>query len=142
MMSKKAVFNGLVFDEQDRPVEVVYIGDEPCYVVEDNGFLRHIPSEEVDRQVLQSMADLIEGYEDLLSKQTAQFIGSDDPFSLAMIASQLKNIDQQLDNLLLTGVPEDMRLYLGMTGFKITIDIHGKVLEVNQPGIVSSEGEE
>ncbi len=141
-MGKQAVFKGLVFDELDHPVEVVYIGDEPCYVVDDEGFRRHIPSEDVDRLVLQGMAEMIEGHEDLLSKQTAQMIGTEDPFSLAMIESQLKNIDQQLENLLQTGIPEDARLYLGMAGFKITIDVHGNIIEVAQPGFASGEGDE
>lgn len=141
-MTKQAVFKGLVFDERDRPVEVVYIGDEPCYMVDDDGFRRHISSEDIDRQVFQAMADMIAGHEDLLSKQTARMIGSEDPFSLAMIESQLKNIDQQLDNLMQTGIPEEARLYLGMAGFKIIIDIHGNVIEVTQPGLTEGEGDE
>jgi hypothetical protein len=141
-MAKQAVFKGLVFDEQDRPVEVVYIGDEPCYMVDDDGFRRHISSEDIDRQVFQAMADMIAGHEDILSKQTARMIGTEDPFSLAMIESQLKNIDQQLDNLMQTGIPEDARLYLGMAGFKIIIDIHGNVIEVTQPGLTEGEGDE
>jgi hypothetical protein len=141
-MAKQAVFKGLVFDEQDRPVEVVYIGDEPCYMVDDDGFRRHISSEDIDRQVFQAMADMIAGHEDILSKQTARMICTEDPFSLAMIESQLKNIDQQLDNLMQTGIPEDARLYLGMAGFKIIIDIHGNVIEVTQPGLTEGEGDE
>lgn len=137
-MPKQAVFTGLVFDELDQPVAVVYIGDEPCYVVDDAGFRRHIPSITVDRQVFQSMADMIEGHEDLLSRQTAQMIGSEDPFSLAMIENQLKNIDQQLDSLLQTGIPENARLYLGMAGFKIIINIHGDVVQIVQPGLTES----
>ena len=34
-MTNQAVFAGLIFDEFDRPVEVAYVGDEPCYVVDD-----------------------------------------------------------------------------------------------------------
>ena len=141
-MPKQAVFNGLVFDENDRLAEVVYVGEEPCYVVDDGGFRRHIPSQEVDRQVLEAMAEAIEGHEDLLSQQTAKLIGSEDPFSLAMIASQLKNIDKQLDNLFQTGIPEEMRQYLGMMGFRIRIDIHGKVVQVDQPGALSDDPDE
>jgi hypothetical protein len=141
-MSKQAVFNGLVFDENDRPAEVVYVGDEPCYVVEDAGFRRHIPSEDVDRQVMQAMAESIEGHEDLLSEQTAKLIGSEDPFSIAAIQQQLKNLDRQLENLIQTGLPEDMRAYLGMMGFRIKIDLHGQVLDVNQPGGIVDEGDE
>lgn len=140
-MPTHALFAGLVFDEYDRPAEVVYIGSEPCYVVDDNGFRRHIPSEQVDRQVLKAMTEMIEGHEDLLSEQTAKMLGQEDPFSVAMIASQLKNIEQQFEAMLNTGIPEEARAYLGMMGFRIRINIHGEVLEVNQPGLTSEEGE-
>ena len=49
----------LIFDEYDRPVEVAYVGDEPCYVVDDAGFRRHIPSEQVDVQVMENMFGMI-----------------------------------------------------------------------------------
>ena len=78
---KRALFPGLVFDEQDNPAEVVYVGEEPCYVVDDDGFRRHIPSEHVDRQVLNSMSEQIEGHEDLLTDQAAKMLGQEDIFS-------------------------------------------------------------
>jgi hypothetical protein len=139
---KKALFAGLVFDENDRPAEVVYVGDEPCYVVDDAGFRRHIPAEQVDRQVLESMREMIAGHEDLLSEQTAKMLGSDDPFSVAAIESQLKNIDKQFDQLFETGIPEDGRAYMGMLGFKVRINVHGEVLEVEQPGMIASDDED
>ena len=140
-MPRQILFAGLVFDEFDRPVGTTYVGDEPCYVVDDAGFHRHIPSEQVDRQVLNEIKGLIKGNEDLLSEQTAKMIGSEDPFSKAIIENQLKNIDQQFDQLFQIGIPEDMRAYLGMTGFKVIIDYHGQVLRVEQPGAASGEGD-
>jgi hypothetical protein len=142
-MTHQALFAGLVFDEMQRPTQVAYVGDEPMYVVDDNGFRRHIPSEQVDRQVLDMMREMIEGHEDMLTDQTAKMLGQDDIFSRAMIESQLKNIDKQLDTLFETGIPESARAYMGMMGFRITINIHGEVVEVNQPGgIEPGEGEE
>jgi len=140
-MPNHAVFQGLVFDEKDNPAEVVYVGDEPCYVVDDFGFRRHIPSEQVDRQVLGWMGDMIEGHEDLVSEQTAKMLGQDDPFSVAAITNQLKNIDQQFDQVLRTGLPEEVRAYLGMMGFRIRINVHGEVLDVEQPGMIADEDE-
>ena len=135
-MGQKALFEGLVIDEFDRPVDMVYVGDEPCYVVDDDGFHRHIPTEQVDRQVLNAMHEMIEGHEDILSEQAAKMLGQDDIFSVAMLANQLKQIDEQFDTLLNTGIPEDARAYLGMMGFRVRINLHGEVLEVEQPGIV------
>jgi len=140
-MPQAALFAGLVFDEFDRPAEVVYIGSEPCYVVDDAGFRRHIPAEQVDRQVLKAMSEMIEGHEDLLSEQTAKMLGQEDPFSVAAISSQLKNIEGQFEALIQTGIPEEARAYLGMMGFRIRINIHGEMLEVIQPGLTSEEDE-
>jgi hypothetical protein len=140
-MPRQPLFAGLVFDEFDRPAETAYVGDEPCYVVDDAGFRRHIPSEQVDRQVLSQIAGLMKGSEDLISEQTAKMLGQEDVFTKAAIEQQLKNIDQQFDRLIQVGIPEDMRAYLGMTGFKVTISIHGEMLKMDQPGIASDEGE-
>ena len=141
MSTYHALFEGLVSDEHGRPVEVVMVGDEPCYVVDDQGFRRHIPSVQVDRQVLEEMREMIEGHEDMISQEAAKMMGQDDIFSIAMMASQLKQVDSQFDALLQTGIPEEGRAYLGMAGFQVVINVHGDVLEVKQPGIVSDEDE-
>ena len=108
-MPKQSLFAGLVVDESDRRVETAYVGDEPCYVVDDYGFRRHIPSEQVDRVVLSQIADLMKGSEDLISEQTAKMLGQEDVFTKAAIEQQLKNIDKQFDQLMQAGIPEDMR---------------------------------
>lgn len=141
-MPSEPLFAGLVFDENDNLVEVTYVGGEPFYIVDDAGFLRHIPSEQVDRQVLDAMREMIEGHEGMLSEQTAKMLGQEDIFSRAMIESQLKNIDQQFDALFKSGIPEEGRAYMGMMGFRITIDVHGDVIEIDQPGMISPEDEE
>ncbi|MCK7483275.1 MAG: hypothetical protein M0C28_44180 [Candidatus Moduliflexus flocculans] len=38
----------------------------------------------------------------------------------------MKNIDKQFDQLMQAGIPEDMRAYLGMMGFKVIINMHGE----------------
>ena len=141
-MASQPLFAGLIFDENDNPVDVAYVGGEPFYVVDDAGFRRHIPSEQVDRQVLESMRELIDGHEGILSEQTAKMLGQEDIFTKAMIESQLKNIDKQFDALFEAGIPEEGRAYMGMMGFRITINIHGDVTKVDQPGMISPEDEE
>jgi len=136
------LFAGLVVDEYDRTVDVTTIGGESLYVVNDAGFRRHIPSEQVDRQVLAIMKEQITGNEDIISEQTAKMLGQEDIFSRAMIDNQLKNIDQQLERLLETGIPEEGRAYMGMMGFKVVINFHGEVIRLEQPGAVSDEGDE
>jgi len=141
-MTNRAVFEGLVVDELDRVAKVTYVGDEPCYVVDDAGFNRHIPSEQVDLQVLQSMTEMIEGHEDLISEQTAKMLGQEDIFSIAMISEQLKQVDQQFEKLLASGLPEETRAYLGMAGFKVVIDVHGEIVDIQQPGMIDPDMDE
>lgn len=140
-MSRKPIFAGLVFDEQDTPAEVAYVGDEPCYVVNDSCFRRHIPSEQVDRQVLEQMTKLIEGHEDMISEQAAKLLGQDDIFSRALIESQLKNLDKQVESLYSTGIPEETRAYMGMMGFRIKINVHGEIIEIEQAGMIDPDSE-
>jgi hypothetical protein len=132
-MPGQPIFAGLIFDENDRQVETTLVGDEPCYVVDDHGFLLHIPSKKIDRQVLAFFADQIKGHEDLLSEQAAKMLGQEDIFTKAALENQFKNIDQQMDNLFQAGIPEDARMFLGMSGLKIVIDHHGDVVRIDQP---------
>jgi hypothetical protein len=136
---KRPLFEGLIVDEYDRPVEVAYVGEDPCYVIDDAGFRRHIDSAGVDLQVLQHFKDLIAGSEDLVSEQAAQLMGQDDIFTRASLTQQIKNMDQHFERLLEMGLPEGQRAYLGMMGFKVRINLHGEVIDIDQPGIVSDE---
>lgn len=142
-MPNQPLFAGLIMDENDQPVTVDLVGGESFYVVNDAGFLRHVPTEDVDRQVLGLMRQQIEGKEDLLTDQTAKMIGQDDIFSRAMIMNQLKHMDEQFDQLLRTGIPEEGRAYLGMMGFRVVVNIHGDVVRVDQPSApAGDEGDE
>jgi len=143
-MPRQPLFAGLVVDEANHPVGTAIIGDEPCYVVDDSGFLRHIPSRQVDSQVLELMRKQISGNEGLLSEQAAKMLGTDDIFSKAMLENQLKNIEQQFETLMEMGIPEESRAFMGMSGFKVVINVHGEVVRLDQPAAADEgrDGEE
>lgn len=140
-MANKAVFEGLVFDENENILTVAYVGGEACYIVDDDGFMRHIPSEQVDCQILEVMRDQIKENKDLISKQTTKMLGQDDIFTHAIISQQLENIDEQLRHLMDQGLPESGRAYLGMMGFRIFVNYHGEVVRVEQPAAPGGEDE-
>jgi hypothetical protein len=140
-MPRQALFAGLVVDESDHPVGTAYVGAEPCYVVNDTGFLRHIPSEQVDRKILGILSQQISGNEDMLSEQAAKLLGTDDIFSKAILENQLKNIDKQFDALLEIGIPEESRAYMGMSGFKVVINVHGEIVRFEQPAATDQGGD-
>ncbi len=134
MMAQHSLFAGLVVDEYDQAVDVALVGGESFYIVNDEGFLRHIESEYVDRQVLDHLQEMVKGHEDLISEGTMKMIGQEDIFTKAAIETSLQNMDAQFGALLQSGLPEDMRTYLGMMGFRVVIDVHGDVLRIDQPG--------
>jgi hypothetical protein len=140
-MARQALFSGLVVDEADRPVTDAIVGDEAFYVVDDDGFHRHVESEAVDRQVLKELRSLVQGNEELISEGTMRMLGQEDIFTKAMIEKSLKNMDTQFDELIARGLPAEARAWLGMLGFRVVIDVHGNVLRVDQPS-AGETGEE
>jgi len=141
-MTNKAVFEGLVFDENDNILNISYVGGEPCYVINDSDFKRHIPAQQVDTQVLDVMREQIIENKDVISEQTAKMIGQDDIFTHAIINNQLENIDDQMNHLKEQGMPESGRTYLGMLGFKIVVNYHGEVVRVDQPAAAQADEDE
>lgn len=114
-------------------VQTELVGAESFYIVDDNGFKRYVSSEQVDRQVLNQFTSQIAGNEDYLGEQAAAMMGKDDIFTKAVLVNQLKNIDQQMNLLFASGIPEDALAYLGMMGMKIILDHHGDIIEMNFP---------
>ena len=134
-MARMALFAGLVVDEDEQPIDVAMVGGEAFYVVEDDGFRRHVESDEVDRQVLDHLKEMIAGHEDLITEGTMKMIGQEDVFTKAMIETSLNDMDAQFNQLIEQGLPEEARAWMGMLGFRVVINLHGEVVRVEQPGI-------
>jgi hypothetical protein len=140
-VASQVLFGGLVVDEYENPVDTKIVGGEGFYIVDDNGFMRHIESEIVDRQVLEFMREMIEDQEELVSESTMRMIGQEDIFTKAAIEAELKNIDAQFEALLEQGLPEEVRAWMGMSGFRIVINRQGDVLRIDQPGMMEGPDE-
>lgn len=139
-MPGKAVFEGLVVDENRKPVEVRYIGGEPFYVVDDEGFDRHIPSDYVDRQVFEAMKHDVLNNRDMIVEGMMQYLGKEDLFTKAAVETSISQMDASLDPLLQQGIPVETRQYLGMMGFYLMINVHGDLVEFHNPaGIIEDE---
>jgi len=126
---RRALFAGLVFNEEKKPAEVAYVGGEPHYVILDAGFRRHVDSEYVDRQVLRWLQEQIFANREMVTEGMLTMLGKDDLFTKAMIDASIQNMDQLIEQ----GIPEDARTWLGMFGFRITVDIHGEVVDIDMP---------
>ncbi|CAN5690460.1 hypothetical protein BH10CHL1_BH10CHL1_13770 [soil metagenome] len=136
-MAKSAMFAGLVVDENGKAADVAFVGENACYVVMDEDFKRHIDAEQVDVQVLRFMREQVDDNRDMAVGQMLEMMGKDDIFTKAAVESSINNIEKQVGQ----PIPEDARQWLGMLGFRIVIDFHGNVTDIQMPagGI---EGEE
>lgn len=137
-MSQQALFSGLIYDEYENLVETSNIGGEAQYVVDDDGFRRHIDAESVDRQVLEFFLEQLDQNKELAVEQALEMLGQDDLLTKAAIDASLRNIDA--DQIMAQGVPAQARDMLGMFGFRVFINIHGEVIGMEQPA-APEEGE-
>lgn len=136
-MAKSAMFAGLVVDENGRAADVAYVGENACYVVMDDDFKRHIDAGQVDSQVLRFMREQVEDNREIAVSQMLEMMGKDDIFTKAAVESSINNIDKQVGQ----PIPEDARQWLGMLGFRIVIDFHGNVTDIQMPASAIDEDE-
>jgi hypothetical protein len=132
-MAHRAVFEGLVVDEDDRSVGVRTIGGEPFYVVDDDGFLRHVPAETIDRQVLTTMQETVLSNREAVVAGMLEYMGKDDLFTKAAVEASIGQMGEQMEQLFATGLPSEARQWLGMMGLRIVIDVHGEVIDMEMP---------
>ena len=90
-MARQAMFAGLVYDENENVVATAVVGPEAFYVIDDNGFKRHIDAEEVDRQVLSFFLEQLEDNKDIAVEQMLNMMGKDDLFTKAAVDASLRN---------------------------------------------------
>lgn len=135
----KAIFEGLVSDENGVPAEVTYVGAEPTYVVHEDGFRYHIDARKVDEQVLATFEGHVKENESLISESVMKMMGKDDIFTKAAVASNVRNFEKTYPQLFENGIPEGTRQYLGMMGFRVIINRHGDIVDINMPSATDSE---
>jgi hypothetical protein len=136
-MSHQALFAGLVIDENDRPLDVAMVGGDAAYVIDDDGFRRHIDAAQIDRQVLTILQEQINANKDMVEQGIMKAVGSDDLFTKAAIDKSIENFDQVLER----GLPQDALQWLGLMGFRIVVNLHGDVVKLDQPGAIDESGE-
>lgn len=136
-MANKALFQELIYDEAGNVVETAVVGQEMFYVIDDAGFKRHIDADQVDRQVLSIFLEQLEANKDIAVEQALKMMGKDDLFTKAALDSQINNID--MDQIIAQGIPAQARHMMGMMGFRITINFHGEVINMDQPTLPDDE---
>jgi hypothetical protein len=137
MMATTAMFEGLVVDERGNLASVKWVGERACYVVDDDGFLRHIDATRVDRQVLRFIKEQVDSHRDLAVDGVLQMLGKDDLFTKAAVESSIEKMDETVGQPL----PAEARQWLGMLGFRIVINDQGDVVDIEMPAGGIDEGD-
>jgi hypothetical protein len=125
-----AFFEGLVITEDGDPVEVAYVGGEWFYVIDDQGFRRHIDARQVDEYVLAQFLQQIKEHEGEASAAMLRMMGQDDLFTKGWWMQRCGT--SALIRCWNIACPRRHEL-LGMMGFRVVIDVHGEVMRVDLP---------
>jgi len=131
----RPLFEGLVYSEEGEPVETAYVGGEAQYVILDAGFRRHVSAADVDRQVLLFVKQQIAANQDMVTQSTMAMLGKDDLFTKAAIDASIQNMEELIDQ----EIPDDARTWMGLMGFRVTVDVHGEVVSIANPGQPTEE---
>jgi len=130
-MARIAMYEGLVFDERDRLLDVGWVGPDACYLYDDDGFLRYLDAADIDRQVLQFFKDQVMENKDMAIRGMLELMGKDDIFTKTALEYQIEHMDENVDQML----PPQARELLKSMGFKIIIDAQGNLLDIQMPDI-------
>ena len=137
-MARTAMFAGLVVDENGRTAEVDYVGETACYVVYDEDFRRFVDAAQVDRQVLRFMREQVDDNRQMAVGAMLDMMGKDDIFTKAAVESTIDHMEDAVGQ----PIPEDARQWLGMLGFRVVIDYHGDIVDIQLPaGSIDEEGD-
>jgi len=135
-MARIAMFEGLVFDERDRPLEVSWVGADACYLYDDDGFLRHLDAGDIDRQVLQFFKNQVMENKEMAIRGMLELMGKDDIFTKTALEYQIAHMDENLDQML----QPQARQLLQSLDFKIIIDAQGNLIDIHMPDATDLEG--
>ena len=135
-MSRIAMFEQLIFDEYDRPVDVGWVGADACYVVDDAGFRRYIDAAQVDKAVLQFFKEQVHANKEMALRSMLEMMGKDDIFTKTALEYQLDHMDETVGQM----IPPQARGLLASLGFKIIIDVQGNLVDIQMPDEPDIEG--
>lgn len=132
-----AMFEGLVVDEAGRPARVAYVGGNAFYVVESEGFERHVEAAAIDREVLHWIKQQVLSNREEVTRGMLGMLGKDDLFTKAMIDSSINRMDEAPHQAL----PQEARAWLGMLGFRVVINLHGEIVSLQLPSAPDPDAE-
>ncbi len=137
---QRPLFADLVFSEDGEVVRAVDIGGVPHYAIPHAGFLRHVEAAYVDRQIVGLLKERFLAMRDMIAEGVVHLLGRDDLFTRASIDHAIGNMDRLLESGSVD--VDELRTALWMMKFRVTVDVHGDVVELVVPEGGAEEGDE
>jgi hypothetical protein len=137
--TRRALFAGLVFSEEGQAAQAVDIGAVAHYAIPHAGFLRHVEASYVDRQIVAMMKERFLAMRETITEGVIHMLGRDDLFTRASIDHAIENMDRLLESG--TVDVDELRTALWMMKFRVTVDVHGDVLELSVPDAEAGDGD-
>jgi hypothetical protein len=137
LVEQQALFEGLVYNETGQAAQVVWIGGVAHYAIPDDGFLRHVEAASIDSKVLASIKSQITANQDQVIRGVLEMMGKDDLFSKAAVESSILNMEQNIRQ----SDPSQWLPWLRFMGFRVVVNVHGEVVELNYPTQAASDDE-
>ncbi|MFO7697413.1 MAG: hypothetical protein R6X16_09680 [Anaerolineae bacterium] len=129
LVQRQALFPGLVYNEAGDEARVVMIGGVAHYAIPDDGFLRHVEAYRVDESAIDAMQDLMAGMRDELVAGILQMMGTDDILAKAALEASIDNVGPSLRR----SDPSQWAPMLRLYGFRIVVDVHGRLQQIIYP---------
>jgi hypothetical protein len=134
-----AFFEGLIETEDGVLVEVATVGAEDFYVIDDQGFKRHVEAAAIDKVVVSQFLEQVQEHRDEASQAMMKLMGSEDLFTKAAVDSTIKNVSA--DQVIGQRLPPEARQWLAMLGFRIIVNYRGEIVRLDLPAAPEAEDE-
>ncbi|MEA3408684.1 MAG: hypothetical protein U9R48_11530 [Chloroflexota bacterium] len=126
---RKALFPGLVYNEEGEAARVAHVGGIAHYAIPDHGFWRHVAAYEVDRVVIAAFKERLGAVKDEVVTAMLQMLGTKDLFTKVAIEASIRHLEAGMQQ----GDPQEWVPSLRMLGFRIIVDVHGNVVDIIYP---------
>jgi len=126
---RKALFPGLVYNEEGEAAKVNHVGGIAHYAIPDRGFWRHVAARNVDSVVIAKLKERLGAVQDELVTSVLEMLGTRDLFTKGAIESSIRHLEESMRQ----SDPQEWTPSLQMLGFRIVVDVHGNVVDIVYP---------
>ena len=85
------------------------------------------------QRVMEVLKAQVHAQRELVVESMLDYLQQDDLFTKAAIETSVDQMDENIEQLLQIGLPEETRSWLGMMGFRVIINLHGEVVDLDFP---------